>query len=73
MIIGSCIHSVINGFVLRCAVDEGQPMTNTQLKLMQTLTTYYHSKYRLILTGTLLQNHLSELWALLSFGLPMTF
>ena len=44
-------------------------MKNTQSKLVQTLTTYYHSRYRLILTGTPLQNNLPELWALLNFVL----
>jgi len=48
-------------------------MKNTQSKLVQTLTTYYHSKYRLILTGTPLQNNLPELWALLNFVLPRIF
>lgn len=48
-------------------------MKNTQSKLTQTLTTYYHSRYRLILTGTPLQNNLPELWALLNFVLPKVF
>src|SRR5882762_2778320 len=48
-------------------------MKNTQSKLTQTLTTYYHSRYRLILTGTSLQNNLPELWALLNFVLPKIF
>src|SRR3984885_10775719 len=48
-------------------------MKNTQSKLAQTLTTYYHSRYRLILTGTPLQNNLPELWALLNFVLPKIF
>ena len=48
-------------------------MKNTQSKLVQTLTTYYHSRYRLILTGTPLQNNLPELWALLNFALPKVF
>jgi ATP-dependent helicase STH1/SNF2 len=48
-------------------------MKNTQSKLSQTLTTYYHSRYRLILTGTPLQNNLPELWALLNFVLPKIF
>lgn len=48
-------------------------MKNTQSKLTQTLTTYYHSRYRLILTGTPLQNNLPELWALLNFVLPKIF
>jgi len=48
-------------------------MKNTQSKLVQTLTTYYHSRYRLILTGTPLQNNLPELWSLLNFVLPKIF
>ncbi|KAI0693670.1 SNF2 family N-terminal domain-containing protein [Cytidiella melzeri] len=54
-------------------IDEGHRMKNTQSKLVQTLTTYYHSRYRLILTGTPLQNNLPELWALLNFVLPKIF
>ncbi|KAF9457457.1 SNF2 family N-terminal domain-containing protein, partial [Collybia nuda] len=53
--------------------DEGHRMKNTQSKLTQTLTTYYHSRHRLILTGTPLQNNLPELWALLNFVLPKVF
>ena len=48
-------------------------MKNTQSKLSQTLSTFYHSRYRLILTGTPLQNNLPELWALLNFALPKIF
>lgn len=48
-------------------------MKNTQSKLTQTLTTYCHSRYRLILTGTPLQNNLPDLWALLNFVLPKIF
>ncbi|EIW73914.1 hypothetical protein CONPUDRAFT_20040, partial [Coniophora puteana RWD-64-598 SS2] len=48
-------------------IDEGHRMKNTQSKLSQTLTQYYHSRYRLILTGTPLQNNLPELWSLLNF------
>ncbi|KAL6305657.1 SNF2 family N-terminal domain-containing protein [Sparassis latifolia] len=54
-------------------IDEGHRMKNTQSKLTQTLTQYYHSRYRLILTGTPLQNNLPELWALLNFVLPKVF
>ncbi|KAH8103254.1 SNF2-family ATP dependent chromatin remodeling factor snf21 [Phellopilus nigrolimitatus] len=54
-------------------IDEGHRMKNTQSKLSQTLTQYYHSRYRLILTGTPLQNNLPELWALLNFVLPKIF
>ncbi|OCH84411.1 hypothetical protein OBBRIDRAFT_408557, partial [Obba rivulosa] len=54
-------------------IDEGHRMKNTQSKLAQTLTQFYHSRYRLILTGTPLQNNLPELWALLNFVLPKIF
>jgi ATP-dependent helicase STH1/SNF2 len=54
-------------------VDEGHRMKNAQSKLSSTLTQYYTTKYRLILTGTPLQNNLPELWALLNFVLPTIF
>lgn len=54
-------------------IDEGHRMKNTQSKLSQTLNQHYHSKFRLILTGTPLQNSLPELWALLNFVLPRVF
>ena len=54
-------------------VDEGHRMKNAGSKLSMTLTQYYSSRYRLILTGTPLQNNLPELWALLNFVLPNIF
>ena len=54
-------------------VDEGHRMKNASSKLSLTLTQYYHTRYRLILTGTPLQNNLPELWALLNFVLPHIF
>ncbi|TNY22936.1 SNF2-family ATP dependent chromatin remodeling factor snf21 [Rhodotorula diobovata] len=58
---------------LHMIIDEGHRMKNTQSKLSVTLTQYYSSRYRLILTGTPLQNNLPELWALLNFVLPKIF
>ncbi|KAG8966745.1 hypothetical protein FRC03_011386 [Tulasnella sp. 419] len=58
---------------LHTIIDEGHRMKNTQSKLSQTLTQYYSTRYRLILTGTPLQNNLPELWALLNFVLPKVF
>ena len=54
-------------------IDEGHRMKNANSKLSSTLTQYYHTDYRLILTGTPLQNNLPELWALLNFVLPKIF
>ncbi|KAK9470896.1 SNF2 family N-terminal domain-containing protein [Dipodascopsis tothii] len=54
-------------------IDEGHRMKNASSKLSSTLTQYYHSRFRLILTGTPLQNNLPELWALLNFVLPKIF
>nr|XP_018266604.1 ATP-dependent helicase STH1/SNF2 [Kwoniella dejecticola CBS 10117]OBR88762.1 ATP-dependent helicase STH1/SNF2 [Kwoniella dejecticola CBS 10117] len=54
-------------------IDEGHRMKNVKSKLSQTLNEHYSSRYRLILTGTPLQNNLPELWALLNFALPKIF
>jgi ATP-dependent helicase STH1/SNF2 len=54
-------------------IDEGHRMKNNNSKLSVTLMQYYHTRYRLILTGTPLQNNLPELWALLNFILPKIF
>lgn len=54
-------------------IDEGHRMKNSASKLTQTLTQYYSCRFRLILTGTPLQNNLPELWALLNFVLPHIF
>ncbi|KAH3666184.1 hypothetical protein OGAPHI_004373 [Ogataea philodendri] len=54
-------------------IDEGHRMKNATSKLSLTLQQYYHTRNRLILTGTPLQNNLPELWALLNFVLPKVF
>ncbi|KAF2158231.1 chromatin remodeling complex SWI/SNF component SWI2 [Myriangium duriaei CBS 260.36] len=58
---------------LHMIVDEGHRMKNAQSKLSSTITTYYNTRFRLILTGTPLQNNLPELWAILNFALPTIF
>ena len=58
---------------LHMIVDEGHRMKNSGSKLSSTITQYYHTRYRLILTGTPLQNNLPELWSLLNFVLPNIF
>lgn len=54
-------------------VDEGHRMKNSHSKLTSVLTLHYQTRFRLILTGTPLQNSLPELWALLNFLLPHVF
>ncbi|KAL3311593.1 hypothetical protein Ciccas_009824 [Cichlidogyrus casuarinus] len=54
-------------------IDEGHRMKNHHCKLTQVLNSYYTAPYRLLLTGTPLQNKLPELWALLNFLLPTIF
>lgn len=54
-------------------IDEGHRMKNTNSKLSATISQYYNTRFRLILTGTPLQNNLSELWAMLNFVLPNIF
>ncbi|KAF9113981.1 hypothetical protein BGX27_000374 [Mortierella sp. AM989] len=54
-------------------IDEGHRLKNANSKLFITLTQHYSSRYRLILTGTPLQNNLPELWALLNMVLPHVF
>ena len=47
-------------------------MKNAASKLSATLL-QYESQHRILLTGTPLQNSLTELWALLNFLLPKIF
>ncbi|RCI11657.1 hypothetical protein L249_7211 [Ophiocordyceps polyrhachis-furcata BCC 54312] len=54
-------------------IDEGHRMKNTNSKLSATIQQYYVTRFRLILTGTPLQNNLAELWAMLNFVLPNIF
>ncbi|XP_024393478.1 protein CHROMATIN REMODELING 4 isoform X4 [Physcomitrium patens] len=53
-------------------VDEGQRLKNSESKLFTLLNTYKFG-HRVLLTGTPLQNNLSEMYNLLNFLQPETF
>ena len=53
-------------------IDEGHRLKNLNCRLIRELKTY-KSDNRLLLTGTPLQNNLTELWSLLNFLLPDIF
>ncbi|KAJ5161606.1 Helicase C-terminal [Penicillium capsulatum] len=53
-------------------VDEGHRLKNMNCRLIKELLTY-DSANRLLITGTPLQNNISELWSLLHFLLPEIF
>lgn len=53
-------------------VDEGQRIKNLNCKLIKELKTYT-STNRLLLSGTPIQNSLSELWSMLNFLMPEIF
>ena len=54
-------------------VDEGHRLKNHQSKLSGVLQAAYTASHRLLLTGTPIQNNLTELWSLLNFLLPSVF
>lgn len=53
-------------------IDEAHKIKNEDSQTSKRIRTM-HSKYRLLLTGTPLQNNLHELWSLLNFLLPEIF
>jgi SWI/SNF-related matrix-associated actin-dependent regulator of chromatin subfamily A member 5 len=53
-------------------IDEAHNIKNSKSVLSQVLRKL-HSKHRLLLTGTPLQNNLQELWSLLNFIMPNIF
>ncbi|KAJ8680225.1 hypothetical protein QAD02_016012 [Eretmocerus hayati] len=63
----------LNNFKWRfIVVDEAQRLKNYQCQLFRIITSL-KSYSRLLLTGTPLQNNLTELWSLLNFLLPQVF
>ncbi|XP_063683176.1 lymphocyte-specific helicase-like [Bolinopsis microptera] len=66
-------YSFLSNFQWRfIIVDEGHKIKNINCTLIKHLKGL-HSDNRLLLTGTPLQNNLSELWSLLNFILPSVF
>ncbi|GMI09136.1 hypothetical protein TrVE_jg12629 [Triparma verrucosa] len=53
-------------------IDEAHRLKNEASMFSQTIRSY-ETRYRLLLTGTPLQNNLHELWALLNFLVPDVF
>jgi len=53
-------------------IDEAHRLKNEASQFSKTIR-MYQSQYRLLLTGTPLQNNLHELWALLNFLVPDVF
>lgn len=53
-------------------LDEAQRIKNDESKLSLALRKF-KADHRLLLTGTPLQNNLTELWALLNFLMPKLF
>lgn len=53
-------------------IDEGHRIKNLNCRLIQELQSY-QSANRLLITGTPLQNNLTELWSLLHFLMPTVF
>ncbi|KAL7990365.1 hypothetical protein Chor_013795 [Crotalus horridus] len=65
-------HSLQNFYWKYLIVDEGHRIKNMNCRLIQELKRF-STDNKLLLTGTPLQNNLSELWSLLNFLLPDVF
>jgi DNA helicase INO80 len=53
-------------------LDEAQAIKNINSMRWKTLLSF-HSRQKLLLTGTPIQNNMAELWALLHFIMPELF
>ena len=54
------------------AIDEGHRLKNMNCRLIRELKTY-NVDNKVLLSGTPLQNNLTELWSLLNFLMPSIF
>ena len=64
-----CLARFLRGYLI---VDEAHRIKNNQSKLFECLRSI-GARRQLLLTGTPLQNNLTELWSLLNFILPKIF
>ena len=65
--------NVLNKFAWQyLIIDEAHRLKNEASTFSQTIRSF-ETRYRLLLTGTPLQNNLHELWALLNFLVPDVF
>ena len=53
-------------------IDEAHRIKNNESKLSKVVR-LFNTKYKLLLTGTPLQNNMKELWSLLNFLIPKLF
>ncbi|XP_054839987.1 lymphoid-specific helicase [Eublepharis macularius] len=65
-------HALQNFYWKYLVVDEGHRIKNMNCRLIKELK-QFRTDNKLLLTGTPLQNNLSELWSLLNFLLPDVF
>jgi len=65
-------HFITTQYFNYVVLDEGHIIKNAKSE-MSTAVRRIHSENRLVLTGTPLQNNLTELWAILNYLYPDTF
>ena len=64
---------VLPGLTLSCSLCPTNYLRAQDIGLWMQTVRMFKTNYRLLITGTPLQNNLHELWALLNFLLPEVF